>query len=205
MRIIPPLALFVATLAAPAVAPVAAYAATVSIEVRGPDGKPLAGAVVIVDTPKKPVGPIHFPWPYVMAQQNISFQPHILIVPQGASVSFPNRDHVRHHVYSFSKPKKFELKLYGQEETRSVVFDQAGLVALGCNIHDAMSGFIWVVDTPFVAQSDANGRVTITNVPAGSATIRLWHPSIRTADNVLKQTVTIAPAGYSATLTASAR
>jgi hypothetical protein len=183
-------------------APVAGHAATVSVEVRGANGKPLAGAVVMIDTPHRPAGPIRFPWPYVMAQEKISFQPHVLIVPVGASVSFPNHDPVRHQVYSFSAPKNFELKLYGRDETRSVVFDQPGLVALGCNIHDSMSGFIWVVDTPFAAQSDAGGHVTIANVPAGGATLRLWHPSIRAPGNVITQTVTIAPTGYSGTLTA---
>ena len=195
--------LFVA--AALAFAPVAGHAASVSIDVRGADGKPLPGAVVIVDVAKKPAGPVHFNWPYVMAQEKISFQPRVLIVPVGTPVSFPNRDAVRHHVYSFSAPKKFELKLYGRDDTRSVVFDKVGLVALGCNIHDSMSGFIWVVDTPYVAQSDANGHLTIANVPAGSATIRLWHPSIRTPGNVMTQAVTIVAAGYSATLTAKGR
>jgi hypothetical protein len=185
--------------------PLAGHAATVSVDVRGADGKPLAGAVVIVDTPHRPAGPIRFPWPYVMAQEKINFQPHVLIVPVGASVSFPNRDPVRHHVYSFSAPKKFELKLYGRDETRSVVFDKPGLIALGCNIHDSMSGFIWVVDTPFVAQSDAGGHVTIANVPPGGATLRLWHPSIRAPGNVVTQTVTIAPGGYSGTVTAKGK
>ncbi|MDB5712196.1 MAG: hypothetical protein JWL96_4266 [Sphingomonas bacterium] len=183
-------------------APLAAQAATVSVDVRGADGKPLAGAVVIVDTPHKPAGPLRISGPYVMAQEKISFQPHVLIVPVGASVSFPNHDAVRHHVYSFSTPKKFELKLYGRDESRSVVFDKPGLVALGCNIHDVMSGFIWVVDTPFAAQSDAGGHVAIANVPPGGATLRLWHPSIRAPGNVVSQAVTVAPAGYSGTLTA---
>ena len=84
----------------------------------------------------------------VMAQENISFSPHVLIVPVGATVAFPNHDRVRHHVYSVSKPKKFDIKLYGRDETRTEAFDKPGVVALGCNIHDQMSGFIIVVDTP---------------------------------------------------------
>src|SRR5258706_807227 len=105
-------------------------AASVTIDVRGADGRPLSGAVVLVDSRSGPAVPIGFPWPYVIAQQNISFQPHVLIVPVGATVNFPNRDAMRHHVYSFSRPKRFELKLYGRDETRSVTFDTPGLVAL---------------------------------------------------------------------------
>ncbi len=184
----------------------AARAATVAIDVRGADGKPLAGAVVLVDTPRKAVGgPIKFDYAYQMAQQNIAFVPHVLIVPVGATVTFPNRDKVRHHVYSFSKAKKFDLKLYGKDETRSVTFDTPGVVALGCNIHDAMSGFLIVVDTPFAVQTDAAGHATITGVPAGTAAIRVWHPSIRATDNMLSQSAAVTAAGYSTTYTIRGR
>lgn len=182
------------TLAALACAlPAYALAAPASISVRGPDGRPLAGAVVMIDVADTPA-----PRPrggYAVEQRNIQFDPQVLIVPVGATVTFPNRDRVRHHVYSFSKPKKFDLKLYGREEARAVTFDRAGVVALGCNIHDAMSGFVIVTATPFTAQTNAAGAVSLDGVPAGTATVRVWHPSIRAPGNELRQTVTIAPAG----------
>ena len=179
----------------------AAGAAPVVVTVTGADGRPLPGAVVTVMVPN-----VAAPVPrgvYTMAQRNIAFDPHVLIVPAGATVSFPNRDTVRHHVYSFSKPKKFDLKLYGRDETKAVTFDQPGVVSLGCNIHDVMSGFIFVTTTPFAAVSDAAGRVTINNVPAGRATLTLWHPSVRAPGNSLSQAVAIAPSGL--TLAMSAR
>ena len=181
-------------------APVAVQAATVDINVRGADGKPLASAVIMIDTPRT-VAPIHFAWGTEMAQRNIAFDPHVLIVPTGSTVSFPNKDKVRHHVYSFSRVKALNLKLYGKDQVPTVLFDKPGVVALGCNIHDSMSGFIIVVDTPFAMQTDANGHVSISGVPAGSATVRLWHPSIRAPDNTLSQTVTVAPTGFSTTYT----
>ena len=87
--------------------PMAAHAATVAIDVRGFDGKPLPGAVVTIETPKAPGVTVR--GPYMIEQRDIAFQPHVLIVPVGATVGFPNRDRVRHHVYSFSKVKKFDL------------------------------------------------------------------------------------------------
>ncbi|WBO21495.1 methylamine utilization protein [Sphingomonas abietis] len=173
----------------------AATAGNVQVQVRGADGAPVADAVVTVSA--HAAGRITFPWPSVVKQQNITFDPHVLIVPVGASVSFPNMDNVRHHVYSFSKPKKFELKLYGHEEARTVVFDKPGVVAIGCNIHDQMSGFIVVVDTPYAAKTDASGRVTIANVPAGNATLTVWSAAMRAPGNQLAQPVTITPAGLS--------
>ena len=171
----------------------AASAGNVEVQVRGPGGAPLADAVVTLVGPRVSA-PIRFPWPYVVKQQNISFQPHVLIVPVGASVTFPNMDNVRHHVYSFSKPKKFELKLYGHEEARTVVFDKPGVVAIGCNIHDQMSGFIVVVDTPYAAKTDANGRATIADVPAGSATLAVWSAGLRAPGNQIAQQLNV-PAG----------
>ncbi len=179
--------------------PVAAQAATVTITVRQPDGTPLKDGVVLVESAGAPRPVPH--GPYVMEQKQIAFQPHVLIVPVGAQVSFPNRDSVRHHVYSFSKAKRFDLKLYGREDQRSIGFDTAGVVALGCNIHDSMSGFIIVTATPFYGRTDAQGRVTIPGVPAGAVTLRLWSPTIRAAGNTLSQAASVPVAGYATTLT----
>lgn len=168
-------------------------AATVSIDIRAIDGKPLAGAVVTIETPKAPAATVR--GPYNVEQRDIAFQPHVLIVPVGATVGFPNRDKVRHHVYSFSKAKKFDLKLYGREDARTVVFDKPGVVPLGCNIHDAMNGFVYVTATPFAALTDGAGHVTIDGVPVGGATVRVWHPSIRAPGSTASQPVTVGSSG----------
>ncbi|MBJ6121542.1 methylamine utilization protein [Sphingomonas mollis] len=179
--------------------PAAALAAPVTIDVRGANGQPLADAVVMVEVAGGPRAVPH--GSYTMEQKAIAFQPHVLIVPVGAAVSFPNRDPVRHHVYSFSKAKKFDLKLYGREDQRSIVFDQPGVVALGCNIHDSMNAFVIVTATPFAAKTNGMGRIALTDVPAGAATIRVWSPGIRAPGNVLVQSATIAATGLSTTLT----
>ncbi|HEX8484819.1 methylamine utilization protein [Sphingomonas sp.] len=175
-----------------------ARAAPVAVDVRGADGKPLLGAIVSVESPRIGGAPVR--GPYAVEQRDIAFQPRMLIVPVGASVTFPNRDRVRHHVYSFSSPKKFDLKLYGREDTRSVVFDKPGVVALGCNIHDSMSGIVYVTATPFAEQVDGSGHARFDGVPAGAVTIRVWHPSIRSRDNSLAQSVTVPAAGFATTV-----
>jgi plastocyanin len=127
----------------------------------------------------KPGAPMKLSGPLVMAQKDIQFTPYLLVVPVGSSVSFPNRDKVRHHVYSFSAAKKFELKLYGRDESRSVTFDKPGAVSLGCNIHDTMIAFIYVTDTPFAAKSGADGVAVVQDAPAGAATVLVWHPDLK--------------------------
>ena len=116
-------------------------------------------------------------------QRNMQFVPHVLVIPVGSTVEFGNLDPYRHHVYSFSPAKKFELKLFGQGETRPVRFDQPGLVSIGCNIHDTMQAFIQVVDTPFARKSDQAGRVTLRGLPASVRQVRVYHPLLRAPGN----------------------
>lgn len=123
---------------------------------------------------------------YQIMQKDFQFSPFVLVVPQGAQVAFPNLDPVRHHVYSFSPAKSFELKLYAKEHNRSVRFEKAGVVPLGCNIHDGMSAFIDVVDTGLSGLSDGSGRVTFANVPAGIVVARIWHPYLRAPSNQIE-------------------
>ncbi|MBN8504535.1 MAG: methylamine utilization protein [Burkholderiales bacterium] len=139
-------------------------------------GAPLAGAVVALEQaglPRqaKPGTEAE------MAQRDRQFSPQVLAVQVGTRVQFPNLDKVRHHVYSYSRPKTFELKLYLGEAAPPVVFDKPGVVQLGCNIHDQMSAHIVVVATPQFGVSDARGRVSLPRV-AGAGTLRLWHASL---------------------------
>lgn len=171
-----------------------AQAADLSVLVKTAAGEPVRDAVVTVyPNGAAPGGAIKFDWAYRVAQHNIQFEPFVLIVPVGATVSFPNLDTVRHHVYSFSPAKKFEIKLYGRDETRTATFDKPGLVALGCNIHDPMMAFIKVVDTRYAAKTDAQGRLTVRDLPAGAVTVKLWHPFLKVRGGEMSKALT-APA-----------
>ena len=112
-----------------------------------------------------------------MVQRNKSFVPTVLVVQTGTPVSFPNFDTVRHHVYSFSSTKSFELKLYAGTPATPVIFDRPGTATLGCNIHDRMLGYIHVVDTPYFGQTDAQGRIDI-ELPPGRHVLRVWTPEM---------------------------
>jgi plastocyanin len=156
-------------LAAPAVA------GDITVRVTDAAGKPVDDAVVMIDAP----GAAPRAGSFKITQKNMQFVPHVLVVPVGSTIEFGNLDPFRHHVYSFSEAKKFELKLFGQGEQRAVTFDKPGLVAIGCNIHDQMQGFIHVVDTPFAEKTDARGRVTLHGLPAGRHALRVWHARLR--------------------------
>lgn len=156
-----------------------AAAEKTTFQVSDSSGKPVKDAVVMVAGTS--AGPIRFTWPLEMKQENLAFDPFVLIVPVGAEVKFPNLDRVRHHVYSFSKGNKFELKLYGKEEARSVKLEKAGIAAIGCNIHDTMVAYIRVVDTPYAGKTGADGKVTL-DLPAGATTATVWHPNALPAE-----------------------
>lgn len=110
----------------------------------------------------------------VMDQVNIAFEPHVLVINQGDSVSFPNSDNMRHHVYSFSKPKPFEIKLYADRPEAPIDFKTPGIIVLGCNIHDTMLGYIYISATPLAAMTDENG-VAQLELSESPSTLNVWH------------------------------
>jgi plastocyanin len=172
-----------------------AVAADLVVVVRDAAGQPVKDAVAMLAMPGAAAAPIKFNWPSTMSQHDITFDPFVLVVPVGSDVAFPNNDKVRHHVYSFSPAKKFQLKLYGHQEAPSINFDKAGVVALGCNIHDQMVAFIRVVDTPYAGKTDASGQVVLRNVPPGAGKLTLWHPYMKAAKNEQTRPAAIGPNG----------
>jgi plastocyanin len=171
----------------------AGHAAPVLVNAQASDGTALVGTVVFLESPQaaqlaKPLAGA------VMAQENKVFVPQVLVVTRGTAVSFPNNDSVRHHVYSFSSAKKFDLKLYSGIPANPVVFDRPGIAVLGCNIHDYMVAWVLVVDTPYFATTPASGQVTI-DVPPGKYTLRAWHPRMPVGAEALSQPLDVTAAG----------
>ncbi|MBL8302620.1 MAG: methylamine utilization protein [Ideonella sp.] len=152
-------------------------AAGVSVNVTDAQGRPAVDAVVMLEPAagKVPVRPM----PQVdVSQARRTFTPRVTAVTVGTPVNFPNFDTVRHHVFSISPAKTFELKLYAGVPNKPIVFDKAGLVILGCNIHDTMVAWILVSDTPWYGVAGEDGKVRIADVPAGSYRLRVWHPAL---------------------------
>lgn len=150
-----------------------ASATGVAVLVSDSAGKPLADTVVYVD-------PEGGDAPKVMKaaeieQRGLKFLPLVSVIQVGSRVSFPNNDKVRHHIYSFSPAKKFDQKLYSGVAASPQVFDKAGTVVLGCNIHDRMIAYVKVVDSPYFARTDANGVARITLPFAGKVKVSAWH------------------------------
>lgn len=141
-------------------------------------GKPLSDVVVSL-THVGGAAPPPRPASAVMDQQNMMFVPLVLAVPVGTAVTFPNRDNIRHHVYSFSSPKRFELPLYIATPAAPVLFDKPGVVVLGCNIHDWMVGYIYVSATPHFGKTTEDGMVRLADVAPGAYEARVWHPRMR--------------------------
>ena len=107
-------------------------------------------------------------------QKNKSFDPHILVVPVGSVVEFPNRDPFFHNVFSLFEGKRFDLGLYEAGSTRNVHFDKPGICYIFCNIHPEMSAVVIALDTPYYAVSNGHGELVITGVPAGRYLLRVW-------------------------------
>jgi plastocyanin len=168
--------LVAAILAAALAAPLAA--ATIEARVTDPRGHAVRDAVVYAVAEGGRTFPLAKKTA-VMDQKNRMFIPHVLPVQLGTAVRFPNSDDIRHQVYSFSPAKTFQLPLYAGTPAKPLVFDKAGVVTLGCNIHDQMSAFIIVVDTPYFDKTAADGRASLGGMEPGRYTLHVWYPDMR--------------------------
>ncbi len=153
------------------------FAGGIEFSVNDGKGKPVAGAVVYA-VPRD-AAPSSAPRKAIIDQIDKEFVGYVTPVEKGTMVSFPNHDKLRHHVYSFSEAKRFEIPLYTGTPANPVVFDKPGVVVLGCNIHDWMSAYVFVSETPHFSTASDAGRGRIENVPAGEYDVSVWHPRLK--------------------------
>jgi plastocyanin len=165
--------------------------------VRDASGQPLADAVVVA----VPAGaPIQLPGKRrteVIEQAKSEFLPFVSTILVGAHVAFPNRDNWRHHVYSFSPTKRFELPLYAGTPSNPILFDVPGVVVLGCNVHDWMIGYVYVSESPYFAKTGVDGRAQLVDLPARTYTVRVWHPRLQGDEKATRRSVVLGAQGAS--------
>ena len=166
-------------------------AATLNLRVSDAAGKSLSHAVLMLEpmAGKLAVAPMAG---VEITQVKRQFAPQISVVTVGTPVVFPNLDSVRHHVYSFSPIKQFELKLYSGVPSKPVVFDKPGVAVIGCNIHDRMVAWVVVVDTPLYAMSEGNGKAHIASVGPGLYQLKVWHAGLRAGQELPTTAIHIA-------------
>lgn len=173
--------------------PLAAAAGSLAVHVARPDGKPLAGAVVMVHGPPGTATPK--PATFVIDQVDKAFTPDLTVMPVGSTVTFPNSDSVSHQVYSFSPAKKFQLPLYRGTPYPPMRFESAGIVTLGCNIHDDMIAYVVVTDATWTGRTDADGNWKADELPAGALRVEVWHPRLREPEPVIERPVSLDASG----------
>ncbi len=166
------------------------------VEAGGKGEAPHADGVVVWLSPIGPhsaakAAPNH---PLRLTQHNKSFEPHLLVVPVGAVVQFPNRDPFFHNVFSLFEGKRFDLGLYEAGTTRNVSFDRPGVSYIFCNIHAEMSAVVIALDTPYYGISNDKGELVIPQVPAGRYNLRLWYETaLPETLNAMTREVNITP------------
>ena len=169
------------------------HAGSLAIIVKDAKGALVSDAVVFAN--RNGANPTRTRKQTVIDQQNKQFIPYVTAVQVGTSIAFPNRDNIRHHVYSLSPAKKFELPLYAGVPAVLVTFDQEGFVTLGCNIHDWMIAYVAVLGTPFFQVTGSEGRALLKGLPAGQYIVEAWHPSLKGAPEQFAQHVDLAASG----------
>jgi plastocyanin len=171
-----------------------AWGGALEVSVGDAKGDPVEDAVVVaVPLAAVPTAKVEKPRE-VIDQIGKEFVPVVKVIQVGTAVSFPNKDKIRHHVYSFSTARKFELPLYRGVPAEPIVFDKPGLVVLGCNIHDWMIAYVYVVDSPFFTKTEKDGAARIANLPPGEYDVQAFHPRAKDAAEPQTQRVTIGAA-----------
>jgi plastocyanin len=158
------------------------HAAKLDIVITDASAQPVADAVIFIDNAKPASATAK---PVIVDQIDREFVPKVSVIQQGQSVIFPNSDNIHHHVYSFSTPKVFEIQLYAGVPKTPILFDKPGVVVLGCNIHDAMIGYIVVAPGDVFAKTDASGSATL-QVAAKPASISVWHQALAADKSIVK-------------------
>jgi plastocyanin len=169
-------------------------AATLDVHALTLEGHALAGAVVTVqslDPPTRHAAPQRA----VMDQINLAFEPDLLVIPSGSTIEFPNSDSVSHQIYSFSPAKRFQLPLYHGKPYPPVVFEQPGIVTLGCNIHDQMLAYVVVTDAAYFGRADSSGLWS-AEVSHGRYRVTIWHPRAREDAAGLQQELSVNDADH---------
>jgi plastocyanin len=157
-----------------------AQAATFTVSVSDQNGRPVENAVVALVPQNRAGAPEpsqRLPNEKKIDQRNETFIPLVTVVPKGGKVVFENNDQTTHQVYSFSAAKQFEITLNRGQDSSPIPFDNAGIAALGCNIHDHMIAYVFVTDSPWTALSGVNGQAAI-EVPPGNYQMQIWHPRL---------------------------
>ena len=179
-----------------------AHATTLEVEVNDQRGRPVPDAVVTVlpaaGVPLSPTAPST--QPRIIDQRRLVFMPYVEVFREGERVVFRNSDDTRHHVYSFSAPKAFEIVVAPKTSSAPMVLDKSGVIAVGCNIHDGMITYLYVTDAPRAARTDASGRVSIGDLPAGQYEVRVWHPRLPPGRPDLRERTTTIAEGETKTL-----
>jgi plastocyanin len=140
--------------------------------------------VVVWLTPMQPDGrpaTTGHPGPFRLVQKDKMFAPHLLVVPTGSGVEFPNQDPFFHNVFSLFNGKRFDLGLYESGTSRAVRFDREGVSYIFCNIHPEMGAVVFALSTPYYAVSGPTGNVTIHNVPPGNYRLHVWSEAAQSA------------------------
>lgn len=154
-----------------------------TVTVLDPKLAAIGGVVVYLSPLDKSSVNSHTTQTLIISQNNKKFTPYITVLQKGQKIKFKNQDDVTHHIYSVSGQNRFDFKVKAGEHKDNINISTAGEIAMGCNIHDWMSGYVLVVDTPYFNKTTSSGISNFDNIPSGNYKLTIWHPQLETNNN----------------------
>ncbi|WP_052380247.1 MULTISPECIES: cupredoxin domain-containing protein [unclassified Pseudoalteromonas] len=154
-----------------------------TVTVLDPKLAAIEGVVVYLSPLDKSSVNSHTTQTLIISQNNKKFTPYIAVLQKGQKIKFKNQDDVTHHIYSVSGQNRFDFKVKAGGHKDNINISTAGEIAMGCNIHDWMSGYVLVVDTPYFNKTTSSGISNFENIPSGNYKLTIWHPQLETNNN----------------------
>ncbi|MBM76383.1 MAG: methylamine utilization protein [Proteobacteria bacterium] len=161
-----------------------------NVHVVDKSGAPIQDAYVEL-IPKKEPATVQPKDKVIIDQVDKEFVPMVSAVPVGTTVFFPNSDNIQHQIYSFSSAKNFDLPLYGSNDVNSIVFDNVGVVSMGCNIHDWMLAYVYIYESVYFKSTNSEGLAIFDDIPDAEYTLRVWSPRLRSPKNTIEVDIVV--------------
>ena len=163
----------------------------INIQVKDPNQQSISGVIIYLTPLMNSQTSFINDKTVFISQNQKKFTPYIAVLQKGQNINFKNQDDITHHIYSVSGKNRFDFKIKSGEYKNDIQLNTLGEVAMGCNIHDWMSGYLLVVDTPYFEKTNSIGISTFENLPIGDYKVTVWHPQLETENNEFTQNIKI--------------
>ena len=167
------------------------FAAGITVEVVDVNNKAVAGLVVYLEPLENQYLQSTQVKPLIIYQSDKAFSPYVSVISKGAIATFSNKDDITHHIYSVASKNRFSFRIKSGSSNQTEPLSVTGKILMGCNIHDWMSGYLMIVDTPLYSKTNPYGETTLEIPVLGRYNLVVWHPQLSEKNQSISREITV--------------